>query len=114
MMDQYFTAPSFLYINQESYVFTQDLSMGIKHESICYRLNAQKIFPRIVSAFLRIVSPSLHTVRKKLTDTKFFPVIVTMTPFSCATMAQFLFSRKLFANGDCHLRTDIQVELPHF
>ena len=34
MMDQYFTAPSFLSINQEFYVLKKDLSMGIKHESI--------------------------------------------------------------------------------
>ena len=28
MMEQYFTAPSFLYSNQETYGFTQDQSMG--------------------------------------------------------------------------------------
>ena len=31
MMEQYFTAPSFLYPNQESYGFTQDQSMGSFH-----------------------------------------------------------------------------------
>ena len=31
MMEQYFTDPSFLYHNQESYVFTQDQSMGSLH-----------------------------------------------------------------------------------
>ena len=31
MMEKYFTAPSFLYHNQEFYVFTQDQSMGIVH-----------------------------------------------------------------------------------
>ena len=31
MMEQYFTAPSFFYTNQESYVFTLDQSMGSFH-----------------------------------------------------------------------------------
>ena len=76
---------------------------------------------RIVSAILRIVSPRSRTVRPKLADTNFCQSFVTMMPFSCVIMGEFLFSRKLFANGDrhsrtdiCHLRTDIQVELPHF
>ena len=76
---------------------------------------------RNAGVFSRIVSSRSRTVGPKLADTKFLPVIVTMTPFSCATMAEFLFSRKLFANGDRqsrtdirHLRLDIQVELPHF
>ena len=76
---------------------------------------------RIVSAISRIVSPRLRTVRPKLADTKFCRSFVTMTPFYCVIMGEFLFLRKLFANGDCHLRTDIrqsctdiQVELPHF
>ena len=34
MMDQFFTALSFLYIYQESYVFTLDPIKRIKHESI--------------------------------------------------------------------------------
>ena len=75
----------------------------------------------IVSAISCIVSAILRTVRPKLADTKFCRSFVTMTPFYCVIMGEFLFSRKLFANDDCHLRTDIhhlrtdiQVELPHF
>ena len=67
----------------------------------------------IVSAISRIVSPRTRTVRPKLADTKFCRSFVTMTPFSCVLMGPLVFLRKLFANGDCRLRTDIQVELPH-
>ena len=76
---------------------------------------------RIVIAILCIVSDCPLTVMPELADTRFHQSFVTMMPFSCVIMGEFLFSRKLFANGDCHLRTDIchpridiQVELAHY
>ena len=65
---------------------------------------------RIVSVIARIVRPHSHTVRPTLTDTNFCRSFVTMMPFSCDTMGQLVFSRKLFANGDPRSRTDIQVK----
>jgi hypothetical protein len=83
------------------------------------RIDAYRV--RIVGAVSRIVSDFTRTVRRKLADTRFHQLFVTMTPFSCVIMGEFLFSRKLFANGDRHLRTDIhhpridiQEELPHY
>ena len=51
---------------------------------------------RIVSAISRIVSDFPRTVWPKLADTKFHRSFVTMTPFSCVIMGEFLFARKLF------------------
>ena len=69
---------------------------------------------RVVGAILRIVSDFPRTVRPKLADTKCCRSFVTMTPFSCVIMGEFLFSRIMFADSDRHSRTDIQVELQHF
>ena len=51
---------------------------------------------RIVIAIPRIVSDCSRTVRPKLADTRFHQSFVTMTPFSCVIMGEFLFARKLF------------------
>jgi hypothetical protein len=51
---------------------------------------------RIDNAISRIVSPCSRTVRPKSEDTKFHRSFVTMTPFSCVIMGEFLFARKLF------------------
>ena len=61
---------------------------------IIARIDAYRV--RIVSVISRIVSLCSRTVRPKSEDTKFHRSFVTMTPFSCVIMGEFLFARKLF------------------
>ncbi len=107
---------------------------------LCYRLYAHKIYPRISSDHMRnlaikyfaridayrarivgviphIVSIFTCIVRPNLVDTNFGWSCHTgalFLSFSCVTMGQLVFSRKLCTDGDRRLRIDIQTELPLF